>query len=110
MAEKKKKPAKKKVAKKPAAKAAKKEEVKEKEIGRVMDYYGKIGVVAMEMTAGTLAVGDEIHIKGFTTDTKVKVKSMQIEHESVEKAKKGDQVGIKCKEKCRRTDKIYIPA
>ncbi len=105
MAEKK-KPVKKKV----TAKAEKKEKVKEKEIGLVRDYFGKIGVVAIELTKGALKAGDEIHIKGHTTDVTLKIKTMQIEHEVVEKAKKGDQVGIKCKEKCRRTDKVYIPA
>ena len=89
---------------------AEKKEVKEKEIGRVMDYYGKIGVAAIELTKGGIKVGDEIHIKGHTTDVTLKVGSMQVEHEAVEKAKKGDSVGIKCKEKCRRTDKVYIPA
>ena len=94
----------------PKKEAKPKDEVKEKEIGRVMDYYGKIGVVAIELTAGKLAAGDTVHIKGYTTDVALEVKSMQIEHEVVEKAKKGDQVGIKCKDKCRRTDKVYIPA
>jgi putative protease len=109
MAEKK-KAAKKKVAKKKVAAKAKpkQDEVKEKEIGQVMDYYGKIGVVAMKLTKGGLAAGDEIHIIGHTTDTSVKIKTMQIEHETVEKAKKGAQVGIKCKDKCRRTDKVYL--
>jgi hypothetical protein len=32
---------------------------------------------------------------------------MQIEHQTVEKAKKGDSIGIKLGERARRHDKVY---
>jgi len=54
-----------------------------------------------------LKVGDTIHIKGSTTDFEQKVESMQIEHENVEKAKKGDAIGLKVKEKAREGDEVY---
>ena len=79
----------------------------EKEIGRVADYFAKVGVVALEITQGELNVGDTIHIKGHTTDFVQTVESMQIEHEAVQTAKVGDSVGIKVKERARGHDLVY---
>ena len=81
--------------------------MEEKEIGYVSNYFGKISVAAIEITNGTLSVGDTIHFVGNTTDCKTAVDSMQIEHKSVTEAKKGDSVGIKVSEKVRRQDKVY---
>jgi translation elongation factor EF-1alpha len=54
-----------------------------------------------------LNVGDNIHIKGGTTDFEQKVESMQIEHENIDKAKKGDVIGLRVKEKVREGDEVY---
>ena len=81
--------------------------MKEQEIGYVSKYFGQISVAAIEITAGTLGVGDTIHIKGHTTDINEKIKSLQIEHNAVENAKKGDSIGIKVTEKVRRKDKVF---
>ena len=37
------------------------------EIGRVMDYFARIGVAGIDLT-GPLKAGDRIHIKGHTSD------------------------------------------
>ena len=81
--------------------------MKEQEIGYVSKYFGQISVAAIEITAGKISVGDTIHIKGHTTDTNEKIKSLQIEHNDVENAKKGDSIGIKVTEKVRRKDKVF---
>ena len=81
--------------------------MKEKEIGYVSKYFGQISVAAIEITAEELNIGDTIHIKGHTTDLNMEVNSIQIEHETVETAKKGDSIGIKVTEKARRKDKVY---
>jgi translation elongation factor EF-1alpha len=77
-----------------------------KPIGEVTHYFGKIGVMALDLS-DTLSVGETIHIKGHTTDLIVTVESMQIEHESVPKAGPGDSIGIKVGEKVRPGDKVY---
>jgi len=82
------------------------EKEKEKEIGSVIGYYDHVKVIAVDLTA-QLKVGDKIHVKGATTDFSQKVDSMQIEHDKVESAKKGDSVGIKVKDKARKNDKVY---
>ena len=79
----------------------------EKEIGKISGYFSHVSVAAIKLSAG-LKVGDKIHIKGNTTDFEEKVKSMQIENDSVEKAKKGDHVGIKVPEKVRPNDTVFL--
>ena len=81
--------------------------MKEQEIGYVSKYFGQIKVAAIEITAGKLSVGETIHIKGHTTDMNVDVGSIQIEHESVDSANKGDSIGLKVSGKARRKDKVF---
>jgi len=82
------------------------EEKKEELIGKITHYFGKIEVGIIELSKG-LNVGDIIHIKGSTSDFEQKVDSMQIEHKSIEKAKKSDVIGLKTKEKVREGDEVY---
>ena len=78
----------------------------ETEIGEVMTYYANIGVAAIELT-DSVKVGDTIIFRGFTTDMEHKVDGMQIEYESVQEAKAGDQIGIKIAGKVRKNDRVY---
>ena len=78
----------------------------ETEIGEVMTYYANIGVAAVELT-DSVKVGDTIIFRGFTTDLEQKVDSMQIEHDSVQEAKAGDQIGVKVPGKVRKNDRVY---
>ncbi|HEX7402044.1 MAG TPA: hypothetical protein VF369_07680 [candidate division Zixibacteria bacterium] len=79
----------------------------EEEVGKISDYFKKIGVAAIEITKGSLSVGDTIHIKGHTTDFTQTVDSMQIEHQVVPTAKAGDSIGIKVKDAVRDSDIVY---
>jgi putative protease len=79
----------------------------EQEVGVVRHYFDKIHVAAIEITDGTLSVGDTVHIKGHTSDVTTGIESMQIEHDSVQSAKKGDAIGIKVTEKVREHDAVF---
>ena len=79
---------------------------KGKPLGEVEDYFSRISVIAITLK-DSLTVGDTIHVHGHTTDFKERVESMQISHEPVTSAKKGDSVGIKVGEKCRKGDDVY---
>ena len=79
----------------------------EEQIGKISHYFGKIQVAAIELTDGSLAVGDTIHIKGHTTDMEFTVDSMQINIVDVKQAKAGDSIGIKVSERVRRGDTVY---
>jgi putative protease len=81
--------------------------MEEKKIGFVSNYFSKIAVAAVEITDGTVSVGDTLHFLGYTTDCESRVSSMQIEHKSITEAKKGDSVGIKVPERVRENDKVY---
>jgi len=80
--------------------------VKEVRVGKVVSYFSHVEAGAIELE-GDLKIGDTIHIKGHTTDFEQEVESMQIENESVEKAKVGDSIGVKVKERVRRHDIVY---
>ncbi|MGB2844231.1 MAG: EF-Tu/IF-2/RF-3 family GTPase [Candidatus Aminicenantaceae bacterium] len=79
----------------------------EEEIGRITHYFSKINVGILELSKGTLQVGDSIHIKGHTTDLYQKVESIQVEHASVDSAKPGEPVGIKVEGPVRENDIVF---
>lgn len=76
-------------------------------IGKVTDYFAKIGVAALKIENGELSLGDTIHFSGHTTDFEQKINSMEIEHQAVDSAKIGDAIGIKVKDRVRHNDKVY---
>ncbi len=80
--------------------------LEEKPIGKITHYYNKIGVAVVELK-DKLKVGDEIHIKGTSTDFKQKVESIQVEHENIKEAKKGDSIGLKVTEPIKEHDIVY---
>ncbi|MDA2938538.1 EF-Tu/IF-2/RF-3 family GTPase [Acidobacteria bacterium AH-259-A15] len=79
----------------------------EQKIGVVIHYWGKIGVAGLRITDGELRVGDTIHIKGHTSDFTQPVESIQIENESVEVARPGDDIGVKILEHAREHDEVF---
>ncbi len=79
----------------------------EKLIGKITHYFNKIGVAVIEITDDELNIGETIHIKGHTTDFKQTVSSMQIEHKPVEKAKKGESIGMKVDAVVHEHDQVY---
>lgn len=77
-----------------------------KEIGKITHFFDKISVAVIKLSA-PVKVGDEIDVRGATTSFSQKIDSMQIEHNSIKAAKKGDAIGLKVKEKVRAGDKVY---
>ena len=76
-------------------------------IGKVSHYFSKIGVAVIELS-GSLSIGDTVRIVGGeATDFEQTIDSMEMEHEKIEKAKKGDAIGTKVKEKVREGYKVY---
>ena len=80
---------------------------KEKLIGKVTHYFSNIKVAAIKLS-GPLKVGDKIHIVGGeNTDLTQEVKSMEVDKKKIKRAKKGDEIGLKVKEKAREGYKVY---
>jgi len=79
---------------------------KETEVGSVTNFYSNIDVAAITLT-GSVKVGDTIVIRGRTANLEQTIDGMEIEHQSVQEAKSGDQIGIKVSGRVRRKDKVY---
>ena len=75
--------------------------------GTVTHYYNHIHVAGVSITDGEPHIGDTIHVKGHTSDFQQKVESMEIDHEAVEVAKSGDQIGLTVIEHAREHDTVY---
>jgi putative protease len=80
---------------------------KEKEVGIITHYFGKISVGIIKLKA-PLAVGEQIHIKGVHDDFTQSVSSMQYNHKDISYAGKGLEIGIKVKQPVHENDKVYI--
>jgi len=81
--------------------------MKEEELGFVEHWFGHLNVAGIKVTNGAIKVGDTLHFKGHTTDFEEKVAVIQIEHQMVPEAKKGDDIGIKVSQKVREHDKVF---
>jgi len=79
----------------------------EEEIGMVTHYFSKVSVAVIEITAGSLKVGDTIHIKGHTSDFTQQVESLQQEHQAIPQAGKGSSVGLKVKQPVHDHDRVF---
>lgn len=76
-------------------------------IGRVSHYYDKIGVAILELT-NTLSVGDKIKfVRGGEDLFEQDVDSIQIEHEKLDKASKGDVIGLKTQKEVKEGAEVY---
>lgn len=75
-------------------------------VGTVTNYFTKIGVAIVELN-DSLAVGNRISVEGATTNIQQIVESMQIEHKNIEKAGKGESVGLKIINRCRKGDNVF---
>lgn len=78
----------------------------EKPIGKITHYYGGIGVAIVKFNR-EVKVGEEARFKGSSTDFTQKIDSMQYDHKDIEKAKKGQEVGVKVNEKVREGDEVF---
>lgn len=77
-----------------------------KPVGKIAHYFTKIGVAVIELS-DELKAGDRISIEGMTTDIQQTVDSMQIEHEKVAKAGKGQAIGLKVEQRVREGDLVF---
>ena len=83
------------------------EEVQGEEVGKVFKFFSKVGVAAINITRGSIKVGDTIRIKGTTTDFTQLIDSMEIDRQKVDSAGVGDSIGIKVKNRVRENDLVY---
>jgi len=77
----------------------------ETHIGRVTHFYNHLFVAVLSLTA-ELKVEDVVHIFGHTTDFVQQIKSMEIEHCSVNTVGPGQEVALKVLKPVRRGDAV----
>ncbi len=79
----------------------------DKRVGKVKHYFDKIGVAAIVFES-KLSVGDKIKfVKNGKELFQQEVASIQKEHESITKVKKGDDVGMKVDQPVKEGTEIY---
>jgi len=76
-------------------------------VGKVTHYYDKIGVVVIEV-AKPLKIGDTIKISGHDKEFKQEITSMQIEHEQIQEAKKGQTIGLRVDQPVKENDEVFL--
>jgi len=75
----------------------------EVEIGKVVHYFSKAGVAAIQVAQN----GDTIHVKGHTSDFTQKIDSMQVDNQAVSEAAVGQTIGLRVKEHAREHDLVF---
>lgn len=75
-------------------------------VGEVNHFYNRIGVAVIDLV-DILQVGDQVHFFGRSTDFRQEVLSMQIEHEPISEAGKGQEIAMKVERRVRNHDKVY---
>jgi len=77
-------------------------------VGKVVHYFDNANVAAVKLVS-ELNVGDKIVIIGNATGIiHSKVDSLEVKNKRVEKAGKGQEVGIKVPNKVRKNDEVYV--
>ena len=77
----------------------------EEPVGKVTHYFPHIGVAAATLN-GELKVGDQIRVKGHTTDFTEAIESLEIQHRKVDRGGRGDNVAFKVSVKARPGDQV----
>jgi len=75
-------------------------------VGKVTHYYPRAGV-AVVILEDHLAFGDMIHIKGLHDDFHQTVSSMEIDHETITEAGKGEDIGLKVTQRVHSGDAVF---
>lgn len=77
-------------------------------VGKVTNYFTKIGIAEISIESGELSVGDEILIMGPTTGVSEEtISEIRVELAPVQTATKGELCSIATHELVRRGDKVY---
>ena len=75
-------------------------------LGKISHFYDKISVAVVEVLA-PIKVGDKIKITGHDNEFEMEIVSMQVEHKQVDKAKKGQAIGLKVDQPVKPGDDVF---
>lgn len=75
-------------------------------IGTVTHYYNKIGVAIIDLQ-DNLGIGDKIKFVSDNEKFTQTIESMQIEHQQIQNAKKGQTIGLKVDKPVKEKAVVY---
>ena len=75
-------------------------------VGTITHFYDKIGVAVINVLS-PIKVGDRIKISGHDKEFEQEIASLQVEHQNIDQAKKGDNVGMKVDQPVKDGDEVY---
>jgi len=78
----------------------------DKELGKVIHYFDKAMVAVVRLT-DSLKTGETVKFIHGESEFTQQVDSMEVEHEKIKSAKKGDEVAIKVDQKTHEGAKVY---
>ena len=76
-------------------------------VGEVTHYFPHVKAAALLVLKDSIKVGDEIYIKGHTSDFKEKIMSIQLDRAPIQEGKKGQEIGLLVKKRVRIGDSVY---
>ena len=75
-------------------------------VGTVVHYFKGPSVAIVRLAEGELAVGDQVRFHGHTTDFTEQIASMEVNHQTVERARAGEEVAIQVTDRARQHDQV----
>ena len=98
--------------KRPVARKAKTKKIKSPvenmvKVGEVTHYFPHVKAAALLVLKDSIKVGDEIYLKGHTTDFKEKIVSIQLDRAPIQEGTKGQEIGLLVKKRVRIGDSVY---
>src|SRR2546430_9849399 len=75
-------------------------------VGTVTHFFKGPSVAIVRLSEGEVAVGDELHFHGHTSDFTEKVGSMEVDHVKVQRATVGQEVAIQVVQRARPGDQV----
>lgn len=81
----------------------------DRKVGTISHYYDNIGVAVLEVTDNTVSCGDKIKVTDKDGEEKFsqELASIQMDHENIDEASKGQAVGIKINEAVSEGDLVF---
>ncbi len=78
-----------------------------KKVGEVTHYYDRLGVAIVKIE-DDIKVGDNLLYKKGDREYQEAVAEMQSEHQMIDSATQGDEVGIKVAQKVKKGDQVFL--
>jgi translation elongation factor EF-1alpha len=76
-------------------------------VGKVIHYYDKIGVAVIKLEKA-LKVGDKVKFVHGENEFEQTIESMQLEHEQIGAAKKGQEIAVKVDKETKSGTEVHL--